>query len=223
MLVVDGEERRLGDDLADRAICIVALARTGVHDEQLAEALWPDGDPAAGRNRLRNVLLRVRQRRGPIIERRGRTVVLADGVGVDVHRFERLVDEFLHTTDAGHAEHVGGQALDLYGGELCPGHPFEPWATTLRDALRAQWLLLADRMAQLVWQRGDVAGSLAITEQALAADPWDEDRYLDAAERLASVDRPAAARSLLRRCERACAELGVTPSARHGALATRLR
>lgn len=223
VLVVDDVERRLGDDLADRAVCIVALARGSVHDEQLAEALWPDGDPAVGRNRLRNVLLRVRQRHGPVIERRGRSIALSDDVAVDVHEFDRLVIEFLHSTDAVHAERIGRRALELHVGELCPGHPFEPWASTAREAVRAQWLLLADRMAELVWQRGDVAGSLAITEQAVAADPWDEDRYLDAVERLVSADRPAAARSLLRRCERACAELAVTPSTRHRSLAASLR
>ena len=223
VLVVDGEERRLGDDLADRAVCIVALARGGIHDEQLAEALWPDGDPVVGRNRLRNVLLRVRQRHGPVIERRGRSVALADDVSVDVHEFERLVEELFTLDDGGDAERIGRQALELHRGELCPVHPFEPWASAPRDAVRARWLVLADHMAHLVWQRGDVAGSIAITEQAIAVDPWDEDRYLDAVERLAAVDRPAAARSLLGRCVRACDELGVAPSARHRSLTSSLR
>lgn len=223
VLVVAGEAYRLGDDLADRTVCIVALARGGIHDEQLAEALWPDGDPAVGRNRLRNVLLRVRQRHGPVIERRGRSITLADDVTVDVHEFERLVDEFLTIEDADDAERVGRRALELHRGELCPVHPFEPWASIQRDAVRARWLTLADRMAHLVAQRGDIGGSLAISEQAIAVDPWSEDRYLDAVERLAAVDRPAAARSLLSRCERACDELGVAPSARHRSLASSLR
>jgi len=222
VLLVDGAERRLGDDLADRAVCVVGLARGGIHDEQLAEALWPDGDPAVGRNRLRNVLLRVRQRHGPVIERRGRTISLADHVTVDVHEFERLVEEFLVADEDVDAEPIGRRALELHRGELCPVHPFEPWASAPRDSVRSRWLLLADRMAHLAWQRGDLAGSLAITEQAIAVDRWDEHRYLDAAERLASVDRLAAARSMLDRCDRACADLGVATSPRHRSLAASL-
>lgn len=223
VLVVDGDERRLGDDLADRAMCIIGLARSGVHDEQLAEALWPDGDPAVGRNRLRNVLLRVRQRYGPIVERRGRTVALADDVAVDVHEFDRLVHEALAADDPTQAERAGRRALDLHGGELCPVHPFEAWADGPRVAVRQRWLALVDRMADLLARRGDIAGSLALTESAITTDPWAEDRYLDAAERLAAADRPAAARSLLRRCERMCVELGVPPSPRQVTLADAIR
>lgn len=217
------DEHRLGDDLADRTICIVALSGSDIHDEQLAEALWPGGDPAVGRSRLRNVLLRIRQRHGSVVERRGRTIAIADDVAVDVNEFDRLVDEFVQSADDARAVHTGQRALEVYGGELCPGHPFEPWASAPREVLRSRWLLLADRMASLVWQRGDLAGSLAITEQAIAVDPWNEDRYLDAAERLADADRPAAARSMLRRSQRACTELGVAPSARHRSLTASLR
>lgn len=223
VLVVDGDEHRLGDDLADRAVCIIGLARSGVHDEQLAEALWPDGDPAVGRNRLRNVLLRVRQRHGPVVERRGRTIALADEVAVDVHEFQRLAEGALAADDPGIAERLGHRALELHRGELCPVHPFEAWAEGPRTALRQRWLVLVDHMADLLARRGDMAGSIALTEAALAVDPWAEDRFLDAAERLAAADRPAAARSLLRRCERMCAELGVAPSPRQRALDASLR
>jgi DNA-binding SARP family transcriptional activator len=60
---------------------------------------------------------------------------------------------------------------------------------------------------------------MTLFEQAVAAEPWDEDRYLDAVERLLSAGRDAAARALLRRSEAMCAELGVPPSTRHRALA----
>lgn len=223
VLEVDGEAHRLGDDLADRAVCIVGLARGGIHDEQLVEALWPGGDPGVGRNRLRNVLLRVRQRHGPVLDRRGRTVTLADGITVDVHEFDRLVDGALTAVDPVVAEELGHQALGRHRGDLCPVHPFEPWAEAPRTALRQRWLALVDRMADLAARRGDLAGSIALTETALAADPWDEDRFLDAAQRLLAADRPAAARSLLRRCERMCAELGVPPSPRQRALGASLR
>ena len=89
--------------------------------------------------------------------------------------------------------------------------------------MRQRWLALLDHLAVLLAERGDIAGSLALTEVALTADRWAEDRYLDAAERLAAADRPGAARSILRRCERMCAELGVAPSARQLALAASLR
>lgn len=219
VLSVDGAERRLGDDLVDRTVCIVALSERGVHDEQLAESLWPDGDPAVGRNRLRNVLLRVRQRHGPIVERRGRTIALADDVTVDVREFERLAAEALGATEPSVAERLGREALELHRGELCPVHPFEAWAAAPRTAVRQRWLALVDRLAELAAARGDLATALARFEDAVAADPWDEDRYLDAAQRLLGAHRPAAARAVLQRNASMCAELGVSPSPRHHDLA----
>lgn len=223
VLVVDGVEHPLGDDLADRAVCIVGLAAHGIHDEQLAEGLWPGGDPAVGRNRLRNVLLRARQRYGPILERRGRTVALRADIGVDVHDFDRLAGKALRADDPDDALRFGQQALALHAGELCPVHPFEPWAEGPRAATQQRWFALVDHLAELRARGGDLAGSLALTEAALAVDPWAEDRYLDAAERLVAADRPGAAQSLLRRCRRMCEELGVPPSPRHEALAAAVR
>lgn len=218
VLAIDGDERRLGDDLVDRTVCIVALAEHGVHDEQLAESLWPDGDPAVGRNRLRNVLLRVRQRHGPVVERRGRTIALADDISIDVREFERLAADALTATDPDVAERLGREALEHHRGELCPVHPFEAWATAPRAAVRQRWLALLDRLAALAARRGDLSTAMALFEQALAAEPWDEDRYLDAAEHLLAANRHGAARALLQRNEAMCAELGVPPSARHHAL-----
>ncbi|HEU5083466.1 MAG TPA: BTAD domain-containing putative transcriptional regulator [Acidimicrobiales bacterium] len=223
VLTVDGTERRLGDDLVDRTVCIVALSERGVHDEQLAESLWPDGDPAVGRNRLRNVLLRVRQRHGPVVERRGRTIALADDVAVDVREFERLAGEALAATDSSVAERLGREALEHHRGELCPVHPFEAWASAPRAAVRQRWLALLDRLAELAAARGDLTSAMARFEDAVAADPWDEDRYLDAAERLLAAHRRAAARALLQRNESMCAELGVSPSPRHHDLARAAR
>lgn len=223
VLVVDGAERRLGDDLVDRTVCIVALADRGVHDEQLAESLWPDGDPAVGRNRLRNVLLRVRQRHGPVVERRGRTVVLADDVNVDVREFERLAGEALAAADPAVADRLGRDALEHHRGELCPVHPFEAWAAGPRTAVRHRWLALVDRLAELAAERGDLGASMAFFEDAVAAEPWDEGRYLDAAERLLAGNRRAAARAVLQRNETMCAELGVPPSTRHHDLARAAR
>ena len=56
---------------------------------------------------------------------------------------------------------------------------------------------------------------MARFEDAVAVDPWDEDRYLDVAERLLAAHRRAAARGVLQRNESMCAELGVSPSPRH--------
>ena len=218
VLVIDGEEHRLGDDLVDRAVCIVALEARGVHDEQLAEALWPEGDPAVGRTRLRNVLTRIRQRYGEVVVRSGRSVHLADDIAVDLRTFERLATEALSASDDSVAERLGHEALGLHRGELCPAHPFEAWAAAPRTGVRQRWLALLDRLADLAARRGDVSTSMAMFEQAIAAEPWDEDRYLDAVERLVAAGRPAAARSLLERSATMCEDLGVPPSARHAAL-----
>lgn len=210
----DGGSRRLGADLVDRAVCMVAIAERGVHDEQLAEALWPDGDPAAGRTRLRNVLARVRKRYGPLLVRHGRMVSLAQHVVVDLRSFEALSTEALTASDPVLSEEAGHQALGVYGGDLCPAHPFEAWAAAPREAVRQRWLVLVDRLIDLAAARGDLGRAMDLFERATAVDPWNEDRYLDAVERLSAAGRPAAARALLRRCKAMCEELGVPPSER---------
>jgi tetratricopeptide (TPR) repeat protein len=49
------------------SICIVAVAGGTVHAEELAEALWPGIDPVTGRNRLKNLLSRLRAAVGDVL------------------------------------------------------------------------------------------------------------------------------------------------------------
>src|SRR3546814_10342141 len=94
-----GEDMTPPAGMAANVVKILAVRGAGVHLDELAEVLWPDSDPGRGRTRLRNVLARIRRASGDIVQRRGESVTLADGVEVDSRRFDRAADAALRSEE----------------------------------------------------------------------------------------------------------------------------
>lgn len=186
----------------------VALRRSMLADEVI-DLLWPDADPAAGRPRLRTVLARIRHAVGPdVIVRRGDELSLADGVEVDAARCAELASAAL----ASGAEEDLVAALDAYRGELLPADRYEDWTALARERLARTTLEVLDGLANLAEEAGDPDRAARYLERAIEADPYEEERYLRAAELRSSQGRRAAAVALLQRAEAASASLGVAPS-----------
>ena len=126
-------------------------------------------------------------------------------VRVDLTEFEQLAQSALD--DRGIATAKG--ALAVYGGELLPQDPYEPWAEHHR-------LHLARLYTELVHQARD-------WHQALSVDPTDELAHLALAQRYAELgDRVAALRQLDRLDQVMRHELGLAPSEQAVALRRRL-
>lgn len=192
-----------------KALRLLALRRQ-VHVEQLTELLWPESDAHSGRMRLRNVVSRIRASVGPVVERRGELVSLAAGVEVDIERFEGLARAAHAAAEAGDAvtaTAVGERALALYLGPLLPDSPYADWALVPRQRVRRLHVELLDLLATTAVQRDDVDSALALLERAIEAEPYEEARYLRAAQISLDAGRRGAATALLERAKRVAVSL----------------
>jgi DNA-binding SARP family transcriptional activator len=195
-----------------RALKVVALAEGSLHVDELVETLWPDAEPGRGRTRLRNVLARLRGTSGDLIERRGDVVALLEAVEVDVVAFRHAAAHAFAVGDAAGADAHTRLALAHYGGDLLPDSVYEPWATAARERLRRDHLALLDNLGSHLLREGDIDGATRVLEDAIAADRYDEDRYVRLGEALVDAGRRGAAAGLARRARAALAELDVEPS-----------
>jgi len=186
---------------------LVALRGTMTVDAVI-DALWPDADVETGRARLRNTMNRLRSRSGDVLERRGDTLVLGDGVSIDVDLFERAAATALSADDstrAGLARH----AVSLYGGELLPGDVYEDWAAAPRERLSRRYLSLVDVVAAAAEDAGDLDEAARLYDAGIAADPLDEGRYLALHRVLTRQGRAGAARQVAEGAARVFRDLGM--------------
>src|SRR6476619_89511 len=119
-----------------------------LHPERIQGLLWPDRDPAAAGNNLRQAVYHARRALGgagadgaALLELRGDLLTLAADVVVDVERFERAAAR----AEASGAPNDIDAALALYAGELLPEDAYEDWTAEPRRALAERYvgLLLA--------------------------------------------------------------------------------
>ncbi len=175
--VVDEASWRLRK--ARNLVKLLALApdRT-LHREQLIDTLWPEADPAAASNNLRQALFAARRALDSIGDDGGQRVRLArdllvlssEGLSTDVELFELAAARAVQAPSIAAYQ----EAIALYGGELLPEDRFEKWAAPRREALRERRLSLLLSLAGLQLESGDHAAALAILQQLLVDEPLNE-------------------------------------------------
>jgi DNA-binding SARP family transcriptional activator len=221
--LLGGFELRRGGRLVElppgrpaKAVRAVAAVGGRMHIEQLLEILWPGADPDTGRNRLRNLLSRLRLASGAVLVRDQELVTLVRGAAVDSWQFEAQARSVLSLapTPGGRGESGRGSAsarsaLGRYHGDLLPDDRHEEWAVEVRERLRARYLELLDLVAEEAEASGDVDEAARLITRAIEAEPYDEQRYLQLARLLASQGRTGSARSTTERARTAMAELGL--------------
>jgi len=197
------------------AICAVAALGGSVHADQLTEALWPGARPDAARNRLRNLLSRLRVFVGEVLVREEERVVITSGSLIDSALFEeraRAAQRAHASADHLHAAALARTALDLYGGELLPSYRYEAWAAEPRERLRLLYLDLLDLLADRAQAMGEVDEAARMVQRGIDAEPYDEERFLRLAELLTSQGRVGSAWGVLRQGRVALGALGLLPS-----------
>ncbi|HTW99770.1 MAG TPA: BTAD domain-containing putative transcriptional regulator [Acidimicrobiales bacterium] len=206
------------------AVRIVAASGARLHAEALIEVLWPGVDLATGRNRLKNLLSRLRTAVGDVLVRDGELVALARGATVDSELFEREATEALAAPPRGtdRAAGLALAALGRYRGELLPDDRYEPWAAQPRERLRLRQLELLDLLAAHAEERGEVDGAIRLLQRAIDTEPYDERRALRLAGLFASQGRVGSARGALRRARAALESLGLEPSSALDEMQSRL-
>lgn len=182
--------------------------------EAAIEALWPEADREAGRNRLRTVLNRLRAAAGEVIVRDGDALLLAPEVRVDLTLFEAEGRKALALGPAEPALAVATarSAITRYRGDVLPADLYEQWAERPREHARRTMLALLDLCADVASDRGDLDEARRVTELTIDLAPYDDARYLRAATALLEQGRRGAALAVVRRARAALAELGVEPT-----------
>jgi predicted ATPase/DNA-binding SARP family transcriptional activator len=146
-----------------------------LHADQAVELLWPDRDPAAGRNNLHQAIFAARRALDSIGADGRARLDLADdlivfspdaAVAIDVVAFERAAGGARETREAT----VYRAALDAYGGELLPEDRYEEWTGSRRDALRELRRELGIELAELIADE-DSAAAIGLLRDVLADDP----------------------------------------------------
>lgn len=193
-----------------RALLTYLVTHRDTTRDAVMAALWPDADATAGRRNLRTALNMLHSVLEPdrlggdapfFVRSTGqRLELVGDGhLTVDVHEFERHLDEAI-------AEEEGGtpsrsiepyrRAVACYRGDLLPDG-YDDWVIFERDRLRARFVTAAVRLAELLAATGSADEAIAVATRALDVEPWSEPahRALIAAH-LERGDRAAARRSL---------------------------
>ena len=194
------------------------LAFLACHDEpvsrpELLSMLYPDTDEGTARNRLRNLLHRVRHldwmptEPGAVLEASGPLLHWTAGADVRAFRQACLAANW-------------PAALELYRGPLLAGRrpdglpALEDWLAAERDNLQEAWLEAALYHAGELERLGREAEALSWSERLLEVSPYSEGA-VQMALRCASAlgDRDRAGQLYLRHREQLSRDLGLEPAA----------
>ncbi len=194
----------------------VAAAGGRLHAEELIEILWPGVDPERGRNRLRNLLSRLRMAAGDVLVREEETITAAPGTESDAAVFETQARAALIARSAGEASRAlgpGPRGGARYGGDFLPGRPLRGLGRQgCGTGCASRYVELLDMLADDAAARGEVDEAARLIRRGCECEPLDEDRHVRLARMLASQGRAGSALAALERARAALAELGLAPA-----------
>ena len=210
-LTQGGRAVTIGPGQAAQLLKMIAVSGGRLPAERAIETLWPEADPATGRNRLRTVLVRLKDAAADAVHRDGELLTLGAGMGVDLAKFHSEARQALalRSGNLGAAVAVARSAIARYRGDLLPDDPYEAWTDEPREAARQEMLKVLDLCATAAAERGDLDEARRMVERSLELAPFEEDRYLRVARILRDQGRTGAALSVLRRARAVLAPLGI--------------
>lgn len=204
-----------------RTLLAYLVTHTGTTRDAVTTALWPDADATAGRRNLRTTLNMLHSvlepdRLGgdaPFFVRsngQGLELVANGHLTVDVHDFERHLDEAIAAEEGGtpsRSIEPYRQAVTRYRGDLLPDG-YDDWVIFERDRLRARFVSAAVRLAQLLTATGSAEDAVGIATRALEVEPWSEPAHCALISAHLGLGDRAAARRSLDTCRRVLEDLG---------------
>ena len=188
--------------------------------EALIEMLWPEEEIEAARNRLSVELNSLRRQLEPpgvpagAVLRADRTSVQLnpDACMTDVAEFEAALQAVGQTQDDAEQASLLTQAIDLYVGELLPGH-YTEWVLTERERLADAYFSALRLLIGCLARLRQFERALDYARRAVHVDPLREASYRDLMRLYSAVGRPSAALDLYQDLERLLQEsLGAAPS-----------
>ncbi|HTU30374.1 MAG TPA: BTAD domain-containing putative transcriptional regulator [Solirubrobacteraceae bacterium] len=190
----DGSVVELPAGKPGELVRMLALHNQGLPVEVVLERFFPEVPPTASRQRLRQVLTRLRAAAGEIVVRSDDTLRLVPA-WVDVREFHIAADRGRPTRGSSSVQYAYA-ALALHSGPLLPADPYAEWAQEARDQAEYRHLALLDLVAADAAARGSHQEALTALEAAREEDPFDPDRNSEIARQLRALGRDGAARYL---------------------------
>lgn len=201
-----------------RQLFYYILACGPVRKDQIALTFWPDFSPGKINSNFHATLWRVRHALGypAAIHFDGRSYRLHPDLVCrsDVAAFEDQVRSLAGLTPGSPAWQDGAhQALALYAGDYLPDVDM-PWAQDRARELQQRFLEIVTGLAEAHLAAGRARRSLALFEQAVARDPYEDRWRLGVLRCLARLKRTQTARRYFHDYQELLArELGVDPTA----------
>jgi DNA-binding SARP family transcriptional activator/tetratricopeptide (TPR) repeat protein len=200
VVAADGRVLRLPAGKPGELVRLLALHEHGLPVEVVLDEFFGETPPAAARQRLRQILTRLRAGAGELVIRDGEMLRLRPA-WVDVREFNALADR-VRTTRSSRAMQLAYGALALRTGPLLTADRYATWAEEIRRQVEYRYLALLDLVAADAAARGAHHEALTALDAALAQDPEDERRYPVVAEQLHALGRHDTAQYLTQRTGR---------------------
>ncbi len=176
---VSGRTAISGDWPRRKALALLKLLALqpsrSMHREQTYDVLWPDLDPPAAANNLRQNLHHLRRALGDrdgshVISITKDTISLSPAAALDIDAFQRAAHSALRQAGTSSYE----VALAKYRGDLLPDDFFEDWTEPHRSQLRTLRNRLLLRAGRAYAEQGQHESSIARLEELLQAEPLQE-------------------------------------------------
>jgi hypothetical protein len=193
----DGTTVHLPPGMPGELVRMLAIHEHGLPAEVVLETFFPDVRPAAGRQRLRQVLTRLRAGAGEVVVRDGDHLRLIPA-WVDVREFLATTDR-VRSAPGARAVQLAYAALALHDGPLLPTDRYAAWAEETRHLVQYRHLVLLDLIAADALARGARQEALAALETAARHEPGNRDREVMIAEQLRELGHTRAAEYLAAR------------------------
>ncbi len=199
-----------------------------LHREQLMETLWPDAEPKAAARNLRYSLFAARKvmadagASSSLLQRNRDFISLGprDLVWTDINEFTEAAAAAWHSTDPALLE----RAITMYAGDLLPDDLYEEWVTDRRASLRASYLALLARLAEIYRDSQEIDLAINTLRTLVELEPADEAAavhlmrlYAQSGHRLQALKQFDRLRTVLTR------ELDATPEQATSELAESIR
>lgn len=190
---------------------------------RVCEELWRDDDPAKTSHRLSVLLATVRGVFDPDRTWPSDHYLGSDnrGVWLDLRRVGLDADELIRGAEHGAELLAQGRddeasaalmAVDgLYCGDAFEDDPYEDWASTMRDEVRAASVRSLRHLATLASRQGRSNDAAALLVRLLSADPYDERVHQGLVRTLVKAGRHGEARRAFDRWTMAMAVVDVAP------------
>ncbi|MBE7188607.1 BTAD domain-containing putative transcriptional regulator [Jatrophihabitans endophyticus] len=191
----DGSRVVLPAGQPSELVRMLAVTPSGLPVELVLDAFFPDVDLTRSRQRLRQILTRLRAAAGDLVRRTDDHLVLAPA-WVDIRAFREIADR-ARAARGPRAVQLAHAALALWTGPPLPTDPYTSWASSHRRLLTHRHLTLLDLVAADAGARDSHDEALVALTAAIEADPDDTSRYHLAAGHLRALGRTGAARQLL--------------------------